>query len=161
MAEENNKSVVIERVFDAAVERVWRAWTEPEMIKKWWGPKDFTAPVIKNDFRVGGKALYAMHGPPGTEWDKDMWSVGTYKEIVPMKKIIVTDNFADEKGNVVPGSYYGMPEGPPAESLITATFEEIDGKTKLTLNHEGLDDDSGAEGGWNESLDKFASLVEK
>lgn len=153
-------AINITRQLNAPAEKVWQAWTEPEQIKQWWGPKDFTAPVIKNDFRVGGKALYAMHGPPGTQWDKDMWSVGTYKEIVPMKKIVVTDNFADENGNVVAGSYYGMPAGPPTEGLITVTFEDVGGKTRLTLNHEGLADDSGAKDGWNETLDKFAALVE-
>ena len=156
------KTINTTREFNAPLEKVWKAWTEPEQIKQWWGPKDFTAPVIKNDFRVGGKALYAMHGPPGTEFDKDMWSTGTYKEIVPMQKIVVTDSFADESGNVVPGTYYGMPDNFPLELLITVTFEEVNGKTKLTLNHEGFpDDDSGASQGWKETLDKFAAHVEK
>ena len=70
----DEKGVVIERVFDAPRELVWKAWTTPEIVKKWWGPKDFTCPVANIDFRVGGKYHVAMHGLAGTEWDKDLWS---------------------------------------------------------------------------------------
>src|SRR4051812_30276601 len=52
------QTIVIERIFDAPREKVWKAWTEPEHIKHWWGPKDFTAPHAKNDLHVGGKYLY-------------------------------------------------------------------------------------------------------
>src|SRR2546422_847950 len=100
--------LTIERVFDAPVEEVWNAWTEPEMFKKWWGPKDFTSPHATIDPKVGGKYLVSMKGPAGTPFDKEMWSTGTYEEIIPMQKIVVTDSFADEQGNVVPSTYYGM-----------------------------------------------------
>jgi len=55
-----NNKLVIERVFDAPVARVWKAWTDPEQVKKWWGPKIFTAPLVSIDFRVGGTYLYCM-----------------------------------------------------------------------------------------------------
>lgn len=159
---DDDKTLVIERVFDAPLERVWKAWTEPEQIKKWWGPKDFTAPSIQSDFRVGGKYLYCMRGPAGTEYDKDMWSTGEYKEIVPMKKIAASDSFADKDGNVVPSSYYGM-EGLPLELTLTVTFEEVDGgKTKFTLRHVGFppgEHFDGATQGWNSSLDKLAESI--
>jgi len=157
---EQEEAVIITRVFEAPLEKVWQAWTEPEQLKRWWGPKDFTAPTIKIDFREGGKYLYAMHGPAGTPFDKDMWSTGTYKEIVPMKKIVTTDNFADADGNVVPASYYGMPGDVPTEYQVTITFEEVDGKTKMTLKHvgmlEGADDMTN---GWNQSFDKLAASL--
>ncbi len=161
MADQNSKTLTIIRVFDAPLEKVWDAWTNPEMVKKWWGPKSFTAPSIKIDFRVGGKYLYAMHGPAGTQWDKDMWTMGEYKEIVPMQKIVATDNFADKDGNVVSAKQYGMSREFP-ELTLTVTFEEQDGKTKLTLRHEGfpVGDEVGAEQGWNQSLDKLAESVE-
>src|SRR5215218_3622198 len=89
--------LVIERVLDAPRDRVWQAWTDPEHVKKWWGPKDFTAPSIESDFREGGKYLYCMKSPDGQEY----WSTGTFQEIVPQERIVVTDSFADEKGNVV------------------------------------------------------------
>ncbi len=70
-------SLVITRIFDAPRERVWRAWSEPEQMMKWWGPKEFTSPACKMDFRVGGKYLFCMRAPDG----KDYWITGVYKEI--------------------------------------------------------------------------------
>lgn len=155
MAEE----LVIERVFSAPVETVWKYWTEPEYFKKWWGPKDFTCPTANIDFKVGGRYLNSMRGqiPP---FDRDFWSTGTYKEIVPMGKIVYSDSFADSNGNVVSSSYYGM-EGFPLEMEVTVTFEEQNGKTKMTLRHAGIQkisetDRKNMEQGWNQSLDKLA-----
>src|SRR6266511_1379450 len=128
-----SKPLVIERIFDAPRELVWKAWTEPERVKQWWGPRDFSCPVAEIDFRVGGRSFNCMRGPDG----KDIWSIGTYKEIVPLERFVVTDSFADENGNVVPSSHYGMPDM-PLEMLITVTFEDIGGKTKMTMKHEGL-----------------------
>lgn len=158
------KGIHIVRTFDAPVEKVWRVWTEPEHIKKWWGPKDFTAPVAKIDFRVGGKFTYCMRGPEGTEFAKDMYSGGEFKEIVPLKKIVMTDYFADEDGNWVSAKDFGMPgEGWPDKMLVTVTFEELPGnKTKMTLHHEGhpASMEGDANTGWNQSLDKFAAALQ-
>ena len=155
--------VVITRVFDAPVERVWAAWADSEQIKKWWGPAEFTAPHITNDFREGGKYLFAMHGPAGTEFDVDMWSTGTYTEIVPLKRIVYIDSFADADGNAVAPEVYGM-SGLPAEMLVTLEFEAIDdGRTQLTLTHAGAPTGSeharNMEAGWNQSLDKLAASL--
>jgi uncharacterized protein YndB with AHSA1/START domain len=158
--------VVIERVFDAPLERVWRAWTEPEIIKQWWGPKDFTAPVAQNDFRVGGTYLYLMRGAaaPGSP-EQDFWGTGTYQEIVPGEKIVATDNFADAEGNVQPPSYYGMKGDEPLNFKVTVTFAPLDSnRTKLTLVHEGMTDPKDVENmttGWNESLDKLNASVDE
>jgi len=152
------RDLVIERVIDAPREDVWKAWTDPEELKKWWGPKHFTAPTAKIDLREGGTYLYCMRSPDG----QDFWSTGTYREIVPMERLVVTDSFADEQGNVVPGSHYGMGEGFPLEMLVTVTFEDEDGKTKLTLRHAGMpagEMGEQAEAGWNESLDKLAESL--
>jgi uncharacterized protein YndB with AHSA1/START domain len=152
-------ALVIERVFDAPREEVWEAWTNPEQVKKWWGPKDFTAPSVQSDFREGGTYLWAMESPDGQVY----WSTGTFREIVPQERLVVTDSFADEEGNVVPASHYGMPGDFTLEMEVTVTFEDVDdGKTKLTLRHEGMpatEIGQQAEGGWNESLDKLAALL--
>lgn len=156
-------ALVIERTFDAPREHVWKAWTVPEQAMRWWGPKGFTAPAATIDFRVGGKYLFAMQSPDFNE-GKPIWSTGTYREIVPMERIVCTDCFADEKGNVVPASYYGMEGEFPLEMLLTLTFTETGGKTKMTLRHEGLpagEHHSGANEGWNQSLDKLAELLAK
>jgi uncharacterized protein YndB with AHSA1/START domain len=150
--------LVIERLFDAPRERVWKAWTDPETFKKWWGPKDFTCPFSKFDFRVGGKYLSCMRGPDG----KDYWSTGTYKEIVPTRKIVFTDSFADESGKVVPSTDYGM-EGFPLELEVTVVLEAIGNKTKMTLTHVGLpegDIRKECDAGWNQSFDKLMKLLE-
>jgi len=169
MANNEKNDLVITRVFDAPVDAVWKAWTDPETFKKWWGPKDFTCPVAKIDFKVGGKYHVAMRGPAGSEFDKDLWSTGVYKEIVPNKKIVVTDSFADENGNVVSATHYGMPDTFPMETEITISFEEQDdpstslrtSKTKMNLIYPST---KGIEGkmledmkqGWNQSFDKLA-----
>jgi uncharacterized protein YndB with AHSA1/START domain len=150
--------LTITRIFDAPRELVWKAWTEPERVKRWWGPRQYTTPHAEIDLRVGGKSLNCMRGPDG----KDIWSTGVYKEIDPPSRLVCTDSFADEHGNVVPATYYGMPEM-PLEMLITLTLEEVEGgKTKMTLVHTGLpagEMREGANQGWGESLDKLAELL--
>ena len=136
----------------------------PEQVVHWWGPKIFTAPTVEIDFRVGGKWLYCMQSDQGEDaWKKGIWCTGVYKEIVPFEKIVTTDCFADENGNVVPASYYGMDGEFDREMIITVTFEEVEGgKTKMTLTHSGLpagEHTQGAHVGWNESLDKLAECL--
>jgi uncharacterized protein YndB with AHSA1/START domain len=156
--ENNKEALVITRIFDAPRELAWKAWTEPEQAMQWWGPKNFTAPVIKINLRRGGKYLSCMRGPDG----KDYWSTGVYREIVPMERIVLTDSFADEKGNTVPASAYGMPGDWPLELLVTVTFENLGGKTKMTLRHEGVPAGALREqcaAGWNQSFDKLAACI--
>jgi uncharacterized protein YndB with AHSA1/START domain len=153
--------LVITRVLDAPRPLVWKAWTEPERVARWWGPRIFTAPVCKIDLRVGGEYLYCMRSPDG----QDFWSKGTYREIVPPERIVATDSFADAEGNVVPATYYGMSGDWPLEMIVTVTFEDLDGKTRLTIRHAGIvgvnaEDRGGMEQGWTESLDKLAEYLE-
>jgi uncharacterized protein YndB with AHSA1/START domain len=155
MAKQSHNELVITRIFYAPREIVWKYWTDPEYFKKWWGPKHYTCPVSKIDFRLGGKYLHAMRSTGGQEF----WSTGTYKEIIPMEKIVATDSFADENGNVVPSTHYGM-EGFPLELEVTFTFEDLGGKTKMTLRHVGIENLDGEireamEQGWQESFDKI------
>lgn len=92
------KDFVITRIFDATRELVWKAWTDPKQVAKWWGPHEFTTPVCKIDFRVGGKYLFCMTSPEFLK-GKRIWITGVYREIAPMKRIVYTDSFADAKGN--------------------------------------------------------------
>ena len=154
------QALVITRVFDAPRELVFKAWSEPERLMRWWGPKGFTTPVAKIDFRVGGTFLNCMRAPDG----KDYWNTGVYQEIVVPERIVCTDSFADEKGNVVPASHYGMAGEFPIEMLVTVTFEDQDGKTKMTLRHAGMpagENPDGANVGWNESFDKLVEELAK
>lgn len=158
----NTKTITIVRTFDAPRERVWEAWTNPDDVKNWWGPEGFSAPTATVDFRVGGTYVYAMQGPPGTDWDRVMYSGGEYLEIVPMEKIVATDYFTDEKGAWIDPSTLGMPGEWPEKMKVTVVFEDAgEGKTKLTLTHEGHPAEMAkdAESGWSSSLDKFAKIL--
>ncbi len=155
-------AINITRIFDAPRELVWKAWTDPEMIKHWWGPNGFSVPSIQVDLRVGGKYLFCMHGPEGSPMDMDMYNCGIFKEIIPLEKIVCTQCMSDQDGNIISPSDMGM-EGMPDETLITVTFEEMsDGKTKMTFRHEGMPKQAGemAAGGWGQSFDKMAQIVE-
>jgi uncharacterized protein YndB with AHSA1/START domain len=156
--ERGKQEVFITRLFDAPRELVWQAWTDPKHFMLWWGPKDYTSPFCEMDLRVGGKYLNCMRSPEG----KDYWGTGVFREIIPMERIVFTDSFADEKGNVVPATYYGMSPDFPLEMLVTVTFEDQDGKTKMTLRHTGLPAGPESEGthqGWSESFDKLAESL--
>ena len=149
--------IVINRVFDLPISKVWKAWTDADEFKKWWGPKDFTCPSSKMEAKVGGKYLSCMRGPDGKEY----WSTGVVKELVPERKLVVTDSFSDEKGNITSGSEYGLPGNWPKELLISVYFEEADGATKLKLRHEGVPTEMRDEciNGWHESLDKLETNI--
>ncbi|MFV8344071.1 SRPBCC family protein [Flavobacterium sp. XS2P39] len=151
------QELLIVREYEAPREVVWSAWTDPTKFMEWWGPKNFTCPFCEIDFKVGGKYRYCMRSPEG----QDYWGTGTFTEIVPMKRITYTDSFADEKGNVVPSTYYGM-EGFPLELQVTVTFEAHDAKTKMTLTHAGIPSGKMTDltkASWNESLDKLAASL--
>jgi uncharacterized protein YndB with AHSA1/START domain len=161
-ATKNKKELIITRIFDAPRENVWKAWTDPEKVKKWWGPKHFTAPHISIDFRVGGRYVYCMRGAGTDGVVKDFCNTGEHREITPMEKIVTTMSFADEHGNPVPAAHYGMPGEWPAEIMVTVTLENIeDGKTKLTVREEGVPgvivELAGL--GWNQQLDKLAETL--
>ena len=155
-----DRELVITRVFDAPRQLVWKAWTDPEQVRRWWGPKDFTAPVCKIDLRVGGVYLFCMRSPEG----QDYWNTGVYREIVPPSRLVCTDSFADEKGNVVPASHYGMLGDWPLELQVTVIIEAQEGKTKMTLRQIGIPSGTMSEmteAGWNESFDKLAAALGK
>ncbi len=157
MANES-KLLTITRLIDAPVALVFKAWSDPALVMKWWGPGGFTAPTIKIDFRVGGKYLFCMRSPDG----QDFWSTGMFKEIVPMQRIVWTDSFADAKGNIVPAAQYGIPGDFPEETEVTILFEAVGNRTKLTLQHAGLPNQMSEMtlSGWTESLVKFDAAVE-
>lgn len=154
----SSNSVEITRIFDAPRALVWQAWTDPQHLMRWWGPANFTSPAGTIDLRVGGKYHFCMQAPDGQKF----WSTGVYQELVAPERIVYTDSFADERGNVVPASYYGMGDDLPLEMTITITFEAVDGKTKMTLRHIGLPPGEISEmtvAGWNSSFDKLVESL--
>ena len=146
------RDMVITRTFDAPRELVFKAFTEPERLVQWWGPKNFTTPHCTIDLRVGGKYHYCMRSPDGD----DFWGIGTFQEIVEPERLVYIDSFSDADGNVVSPARYGM-EGWPLETKVIMTFEEAgEGKTKFTLTCPDMPTGKGvdmAETGWGESFD--------
>jgi len=151
--------MVVTRVFDAPRALVWKAWTDPRYVMQWWGPKGFTAPVCKIDFRVGGKFLCCMKSPDGQE----MWNGGEYHEIVPQEKIVYSLYFADSKGNKVDPAQLGIEHEAIADAYDVVIFEDLgNGQTKLTMiGNETMEDakNSGQLEGWNEIFEKVAAVI--
>ena len=151
--------MVITRIFDAPRALVWKAWTDPQYVMQWWGPKGFTSPVCKIDFRVGGKFLYCMRTPDGQEG----WNGGEYYEIVPHEKIVYSMYFADSKGNKVDPAEYGAEHEAIGDARDVVIFEDFgNGQTKLTMiGNEPMEDakSSGQLEGWNETFEKVAAVI--
>ncbi|MBA9079432.1 SRPBCC family protein [Rufibacter quisquiliarum] len=150
----------LHRIFNAPRELVWQAWTTPALLMRWHGPKDFTAPVCHVDLRKGGITHLCMRSPEG----QDFWSKGTYREIDAPHRMVVTDSFSDEQGNIISAANLGMGHDWPLELLVTLTFEEKDGKTHFHLQHEGLPTGEMLDlcrAGWIESLDKLENLLQQ
>jgi len=145
------RDLVITRIFDARRELVWKAWTDPRLVMRWWGPKGFTSPSCKIDFRVGGQYFYCMRSPDGWEG----WSGGEYVEIVEPEKIVSLLFYADENGKVeLPA------DSNDVEVRDVVTFEQLDnGQTKVTLHRSYWDE--GEDEGLRESIDKLAAVVDE
>jgi uncharacterized protein YndB with AHSA1/START domain len=150
-------TVHVVRTFDAPIEKVWQVWTDAEAMKNWWSPKDYTAPVIKNDFRVGGTFLYSMRSPKGDLF----WNTGKYLEIVPNQKIASTMSFSDENGKFLPGSEAGVPGVWPDEIKVLVEFKDLSGKTEVSIREDGvpLIMKALAKMGWEQQMDKFETLL--
>jgi uncharacterized protein YndB with AHSA1/START domain len=116
----------IMRVFDAPRELVFKAMTEAERLKHWWGPKGFTRLSCKVDLRPDGVFHYGLRAPNGQE----MWGKWVYREIVPPERLVTVVSFSDKEGNLLPHPF--VPDW-PLEVLTTATLTERDGKTTVTL----------------------------
>lgn len=151
--------MVVTRVFDAPRELVWKAWTEPKYVMQWWGPKDFTAPVCRMDFRVGGKSLFCMKTPDGQEF----WNAIEYHEIVPHEKIVSSMYFSDAEGNKIEAEEVGIEHEAVDGAFDVTLFENLgDGRTKLTqIGNEPMESarESGQLEGWNQILEKLADVV--
>jgi uncharacterized protein YndB with AHSA1/START domain len=151
-------ALVIERNFDAPVERIWQMWTDPELFKVWYGPSGATIPVANMDVRVGGTRLVCMEveSPNGP---MRMWFTGEYREVVKNERLIYTESMSDEHGNVSSPADMGMPEGHPTTTEIHVELMDIGGRTKMVLTHVGILSDSPGAAGWSMALDKLAALV--
>jgi uncharacterized protein YndB with AHSA1/START domain len=155
-----NKSLIMERVFSAPRERVWQAWTDPQVFEKWWGPRGWTTKVKEPNFQVGGSTLYGMtcvDESQGEWFGQSSWGKMEFLAINEPDSFVYKDFFSDENGVV-------SDEMPVM--TITMEFIEEDGKTRVIST--GVFDDEegynkvlamGVEQGAAETWDRLAELV--
>ena len=112
------RELVVTRIIDAPRTLVFKAWTEPEQVARWWGPQGFVTTYCDMDIRPGGAFRCCMRSPSGT----DHWKRGVYREIVEPERIVFTFAWEDADGN------------PRHELLTTVTFTGLGARTRLTLH---------------------------
>ncbi len=161
-AETTKHDLVISRVFDAPVEHVWKAWSEGEQVRRWWGPTGFTSPLAEMDFREGGASLVCMRAP-AEFGGQDMYSTWHYQKIVPLQQIDFIHNLADKDGNKVDPVQMGMPDDFPQDQLQRLTFRAVgDNQTELTVTEYGWAAGQMMEMsrmGMEQCLDKLAAIL--
>jgi uncharacterized protein YndB with AHSA1/START domain len=148
----------IRREFDAPLDRMWRAWSDPERMSHWWGPKGSKTEVVKLDFRPGGICHYRMDFEGQT-----MWGKLRYREIEPKQRLVFIVSFSDENEGI---TVHPMNPGWPRQILSTITFSEKDGKTTVTVRwvpYEATDPErevfevgrDAMQAGWTGTLDRL------
>ena len=152
--------VVVSRTFPVSPEQVWRAWSEPELVKQWWGPTGFSCPVADVDLRVGGRTLVAMRAP-AEFGGGDMYSTWTYTDVVPHSRIAYVFNFADPQGNRVVPADLGM-AGVPDDGEHLVTFDDLgDGQTEMRIVEHGYTAEDArnlSQAGLEQCVDKMEAI---
>jgi uncharacterized protein YndB with AHSA1/START domain len=165
-AQTKSPDFVISRVFDAPRELVWKAFTEAEHMKQWWGPKGFTVIASKMDLRPGGTYHYGMKAPDGST----IWGKFVFREIVAPERMVFVNSFSDEAGGTTrhPGH-----QSWPLEMVTVFTFEDIgDGKTRFTTRWSPLNatdeerktfdtNHNSMRQGWTGTLDNLEAHLKK
>ena len=148
----SEQKLIITRVFDAPRSVVFKAWTDPKHVARWWGPHGFTNPLCELDVRPGGAILIHMCGPDGNVYPM----TGVYEEVVEPERLVFTSAALNEKGN------------PLFEVHKTVTFAEQDGKTTLSLQARVVKQTAqaapylaGMEAGWTQSLERLMAYVSR
>ncbi len=144
-----SNEIRITRVYDAPVAAVWDAWTDPEQVAQWWGPRGFTLTTHSKDLRPGGTWVYTMHGPDGTDYPNKT----VYFEVEKHAKLVYDHGGNDDR---------------PAMFRVTVLFSEIGGKTKMEMTMalptpEAADETRTfiKKAGGNSTWDRLAEYLEK
>ncbi len=138
-------SLTLSRHYPVGPEKVWRAWTDPEAVKKWWGPgPGEPVAAAELDVRVGGKFRIVFGGADGKEHE----CAGVYKEVVPNRRLVFT---------------WSWPRTTPERvSVVTITFKAVPNGTELVFTHEQLFDEKVRDDhkrGWSSCLDKLEAFL--
>ena len=147
------RDLILTRLIDAPPEKLFRAWTEPELLKQWFAPRPWITPTVETDVRPGGSSMVVMRGPEGQEFP----CPGVYLEVVPNERLVFTDAYTQA----------WEPSEKPFMTVIL-TFEDEGGKTRYTarVRHWTLADREahekmGFHEGWKICTEQLAALVEK
>lgn len=161
----NNYSAVkdeflITHTFHAPVDLVFKAWTTPQYLERWFAPHGCTIRFVKLNVSVGGTFHSCISNP---EFG-DCWCIGVYKEIVKNEKIVYLITIADQKGKPVQPASIGMDPEWPMETLVTITFKELNGITEITLKQtvsEVIAKRTGAHPSWIQMFVRLGKLLNK
>lgn len=137
------RELVITRLFDAPRELVFRMWTDPRHAMRWWGPKHHPAVHLKMDVRPGGVWRNCLRS---TQTGKDLWQNGVFREVVAPERIVFTFVWEEDGERAM-------------ENLVTVTFADEHGKTRMTLRQApfySIGERDGHGEGWNSSFDRLA-----
>jgi len=144
--EEKSHSLKIVRTFEASPEVVYRAWTDPKVMEKWFAPREMSTPIAEVDLRVGGKYRVGMKSPDGELYV----ATGVYQEIVSNEKLVFTWRWEND------------PSSP--ETLVTVEFKKSGGDTELVFTHENFATEALAKDhqeGWEGALSKLSKIITK
>lgn len=151
IAPANDNQLVLARLIDAPVEQVYRAWTDPELLKRWFAPAPWTTPKANMDLRAGGGSVITMADESGTEYPNP----GQYLEVVPNKKLVFTDAYV---GDWQPGAKPFM--------TVTLSFEAEGGKTRYiarcqhwTAEDKAAHEQMGFHDGWGLCTEQMEALL--
>jgi uncharacterized protein YndB with AHSA1/START domain len=145
-SEVSDLDLIVTRLIEAPRAMVFKAWTDPTQVARWWGPKGYVTTHCEMDIREGGAYRCCMRSPEGT----DHWKRGVYQEILAPERIVFTFAWEDPTGH------------PGHQTLITVTFEEAGAKTQLTLHQRVFDTVENRDShriGWTSCLERFAEYM--
>ena len=153
-----DRELTLTRVFDAPRALVFKAWTTPEHLMRWWGPHGFTCLSCTMDLRVGGEWRLAMRSPAGVE-DRQR---GVFREITAPERIVFTYAFEDFTARKTSGRWSDESGHPGHQTIVTVNFEDLGPKTRLSV-HQAVFESVGVRDehvrGWGEALDHLAEYV--
>jgi uncharacterized protein YndB with AHSA1/START domain len=161
----NPTDFFISRIFDAPRELVWRAWTEPGRLARWWGPRDFTNEECRVDLRPQGAYRIVMCAPDGTRYPLK----GVFREVVPPERLVMTMDVSEHPPEWFDAVLPGRDRSRPAtiEILQTARFEDHERGTKLTIRSRFASaqirdamTQVGMSEGWGQSLERLAAALQ-
>ncbi|MCE7070557.1 SRPBCC domain-containing protein [Dyadobacter sp. CY327] len=152
--EAQEKELTISHLFDAGIDRVFQAWTDPEKLKHWYAPDRCLIEYKSIEVKEGGRFHYCIQHPLHGK----NWVIGTYIEIVPPSKIVFTMQFSNENGEEINNMADKQLATWPQEIITTVTFESLGNQTKALI-HETVSEDkaktTGAYRGWIQMFDKL------